>query len=112
MRRLSPSLLPAIKHILNIALSQDFHKQKRIMQTTSLAQSLPSDLLELVFFWLVESDREQARLAFDRDEEERRQTRLPPARRDGPRLDKIDRSFAGESRGLRSACLVCKDWRA
>ena len=80
------------------------------MPTMSLAKSLPSELLELVFFWLVESDREQARLAYDRSEQEYREKWEAPATRDAPRLSDIGRVFAGDSHGLRSAALVCRNW--
>lgn len=72
----------------------------------SIAQTMPAELLELVFDAVIELDKKEARARVDYQ----RQFYGPPARKVGISLDPIEKQFIGSSRGLLPCLTVCKLW--
>lgn len=80
-----------------------------IMKKLSIAQTLPTELLELIFSARIELDAECLKAAFDRKEEKWLQ-RHYPARAGGPARVRPERQFAGSHTVLRACLSVCRGW--
>lgn len=76
------------------------------MPNYSIAQTLPAELLELVFKAVVELDKEEILADFDIDHE----LTGAPARRVGINLKPTERRFCGSSDCLFDYLTVCKQW--
>lgn len=76
------------------------------MPKYSIAQTLPAELLELVFEAIIDLDKKEARARVDH----KRQFYGPPARKVGISLEPVEKRFLGSSRGVLPRLTVCKSW--
>ena len=73
---------------------------------SSIAQSLPHELLELIFTSVVQIEKAEARANFD----EARYSYGPPSRKVGISLETVERQFLGSSVCVLPCLTVCKQW--
>lgn len=99
--------LPPSSKFLNIAPRKEYREATASMSTMSLAQSLPSELLEHVFKAVVDEERAEQLRRFDSGSIEIRRIGDPDIAAYKPR---IEREFVGSSAVIHPCALVCRRW--